>query len=540
MKLKKAICVMLAAAMITTSMAACSKEKPQEAEATVVVTDKSGDAVTTDNGKVVVADKKTSTTKAVDAKEVSSTTKNGETTAAKTTAKTTTQKGAKTTTKKGSATTKKTAAKTTAKATTKKPAGKPASTTAQVDRNIYITLQKNMSATVSSKIDASGVTVTNKSAQNTIRITKPGDYVINQNTGNEAWHGQIVVMLKNTEEATLRFENVNITTQQASAIKILDASINKERNFMETETATGTDADNALKKEIKEISKQNKAPNVSISFPTGTTSSINSGANSYSGVVYNESKLTLKGNGKINVSATRNANNAICSTKSITIKNVAVSLSTASAGTGAGRGIFSFSKVNLESGSLTIDTDGDGIRCESFNVTGGTADINSRSSDGVDADDAIVISGGTVTSVAVKKSSYKVRRVNNTENGLTVDGIRKEKGDTFAINGGTVRGESKNITTVQPASKQANIICRSVKASNTTESKRALQFTIKSSGSTVAKSTTECIKFLYSSSGLSSSKKYSVTGHSKNVSQNFSADVKFTNKVGDARVVANR
>lgn len=536
MKLKKAMCIILAAAMMTASMAACSKDKPQETDATVVVTDQSGDAVTTDNGKVVVADKKTSTTKAVDAKEVSSTTKKGETTSAKTT----TQNGAKTTTKKGSTTTKKTGAKTTTKAPNKKPASKPASTTAQVDQNIYITLQKNMSATVSSKVDASGVTITNKAVKDTVVITKSGDYVIKQNTGNQPWHGQIVVKLKNTEKASIRLENVNITTQQASAIKILDASINKERNFMEAETSTGTDVDNTLRKEIKEISKQDKAPNVSLSFPTGTTSSINTGANSFSGVIYNESKLTLKGNGKVNVAATRNANNAICSTKSITIKNVAVSLSTATAGTGAGRGIFSFSKVNLESGSLTINTDGDGIRCESFNVTGGTADIMSRSSDGVDADDAIVLSGGTVTSIAVSKSSYKVRRVNNSENGNSADGIRSGKGDTFAINGGTVVGESKNITTVQPASKQASITCRSVKAENTTESKRALQFTIKSGSSTVKKSANECIKFLYSSSGLSSSKKYSVTGHSKNVSQNFSADVKFTNKVGDARVIANK
>lgn len=531
MKLKKALCIILAGIM-TASFAACSKDKPQEADATVVVTDQSGDAVTTDNGKVVVEDKKTGTTKAVDAKEVSSTTKKGETTTAKTTAKTTTKAGAKTTTKK-------TGSSTTAKAPNQKPAGKPA-TTAQIDRNIYITLEKNMTASVSSKIDASGVTITNKSAKNTVAITKPGDYVIKQNTGNEAWHGQIVVKLKNTEKASIRFENVNITTQQASAVKILDASINQERTFMETETATGTVADDALRDEIKIISKQNKAPNVSLSFPTGTSSSFETGANSFSGVIYNESKLTLKGNGRVRVEATRNANNAICSTKSISIRNVAVSLSTATSGAGAGRGIFSFSKVNLESGSLNINTDGDGIRCESFNVTGGKADILSRSSDGVDADDAIVLSGGTVTSIAVKKSSYKVRRVNNSENGNTADGIRKDKGDTFAINGGTVSGESKNITTVQPASKQASITCRSVKAENTTESKRALQFTIKNGSSTVKKSSNECIKFLYSAPSLSTSKKYSVTGHSKNVSQNFSADVKFTNKVGDARVVANR
>lgn len=521
-KLKKALCIILAAAMIIATASACSKTADTSAtDETVVVTDKSGEAVTTDDGKVVVEDVKTGTTKAVE-----STTKKGETTTAASTVKASTT--AKATTKPSTTTGKKQpSASTTKKAT-------PSTTAAA--QPISIELLKNGTA----KCNSSNVTI--KPASGTkagvVYIDKGGDYLVTSST--DSWHGQIVIRLKNTESASVRFEDVTISNNLANVIKIIDTSISGERSFIETETSTGTTADDALRDEIKEISKQNSAPNVSLSFPTGTSSSFTTSANSYSGVIYNESKLTIKGNGSLKVAATKNANNAICSTKSVTIKNVSLSLSTDSAGSGAGRGIFSFSKVYLESGKLTINTDGDGIRCESFNMTGGSAGITSRSSDGVDADDAIILSGGTVNSMAVKKSCYKVRRVNNTENGLTADGIRAGKNDTFAINGGNVTGESKNITTVQPASKQPSITCRSVKAASTTEAKRALKFTIKSGSTTVKSSTTECIKFIYSSPSLSTSKSYTVTGSARTVSKDFSANVTFKKTVGDARVVANR
>ena len=528
MKLKKALCIILAAAMITAAASACSKTADTSAtEETVVVTDKSGEAVTTDDGKVVVEDVKTGTTKAVESttKKGETTTKKGETTTAASTAKASTT--AKATTKSSTTTAKKQeSASTTKKAT-------PSTTAAA--QPIAIVLQKNGTA----KCSSSNVTIQPASGTKAgiVFIDKGGDYLVTSST--DRWHGQIVIRLKNTESASVRFEDVTISNNLANVIKIIDTSISGERSFIETETSTGTTADDALRDEIKEISKQNSAPNVSLSFPTGTSSSFTTSANSYSGVIYNESKLTIKGNGSLKVAATKNANNAICSTKSVTIKNVSLSLSTDSAGSGAGRGIFSFSKVYLESGKLTINTDGDGIRCESFNMTGGSAGITSRSSDGVDADDAIILSGGTVNSMAVK-SCYKVRRVNNTENGLTADGIRAGKNDTFAINGGTVTGEGKNITTVQPASKQPSITCRSVKAANTTEAKRALKFTIKSGSKTIKSSTTECIKFIYSSPSLSASKSYTVTGSARTVSKDFSANVTFKKTVGDARVVANR
>lgn len=521
MKLKKALCIILAAAMITATASACSKTADTSStEETVVVTDKSGEAVTTDDGKVVVEDVKTGTTKAVE-----STTKKGETTTAASTANASTT--AKATTKPSTTTAKKQASASTTKKAT------PSTTAAA--QPIAIVLQKNGTA----KCSSSNVTIQPASGTKAgiVFIDKGGDYLVTSST--DRWHGQIVIRLKNTESASVRFEDVTISNNLANVIKIIDTSISGERSFIETETSTGTAADDALRDEIKEISKQNSAPNVSLSFPTGTSSSFTTNANSYSGVIYNESKLTIKGNGSLKVAATKNANNAICSTKSVTIKNVSLSLSTDSAGSGAGRGIFSFSKVYLESGKLTINTDGDGIRCESFNMTGGSAGITSRSSDGVDADDAIILSGGTVNSMAVK-SCYKVRRVNNTENGLTADGIRAGKNDTFAINGGTVTGEGKNITTVQPASKQPSITCRSVKAKNTNEAKRALKFTIKSGSKTIKSSTTECIKFIYSSPSLSASKSYTVTGSARTVSKDFSANVTFNKTVGDARVVANR
>ncbi|MBR7072825.1 MAG: hypothetical protein IKI33_04315, partial [Eubacterium sp.] len=141
------------------------------------------------------------------------------------------------------------------------------------------------------------------------------------------------------------------------------------------------------------------------------------------------------------------------------------------------------------------------------------ATLSSSACDGIDADDAIVINGGTITSKALEKSSFKVRRINNTEKGLS-GGVRKDKGDTFAINGGTVIGESKKITTVQGASKQPSVTCKIVKPNRGTdaaasESKVPAIISIKN----LKTSQNKCTKFLYSSSAVVKNKKYSATAN---------------------------
>ena len=381
--------------------------------------------------------------------------------------------------------------------------------------------------------------------QGTVYIEKGGDYVITSNV--DTWHGQIVIKLANTESANIRIENVNITSTKANVIKILDRNITTDRSFIEADAPSGTaggDTDNALRDEMKEVSKNDKAPNVDLSFPTGTSSSFSTSANSLSGVIYNESKLTLKGNGSVNVSATNNRNNAICSTKSITVKNVTANLSTAAnespSALSSARGIFTFSKVYVESGTLNIKSNGDGIRCEEFNSSGGKTDITSSAADGIDADDAINITGGNVTVKGLEKSCFKVRRINNQEKidagDKTIkasDGVTKTT-HTFKIDGGTVIAVGKNVTTVQKASKQASITCRSVKFEGTEEAKKAIKFTIKGTGVNVT-SPSECIKYLYSSPSIDKTKEYTASS-----SGYASKKVTFDGTVGDVRIEANK
>lgn len=551
MNFKKAVIIITAASVLAASFAGCSEqsraaggstdnitETVQQQESTEVTTDTEETAAVSseESTEVTKAEGKTTATAKADVKTTAAA-KQGSTAAKRT--------SAKTTTKKVSATAKKTT-KTTAKNTASNQTTAATQTTATTaaSAEIKINLTKNGNA----ECKSSNVTIDAPSGletEGTVYIEKGGDYVITSST--DIWRGQIVIQLANTESAKIRIENVNITSQKANVIKILDTNITEQRSFIEADVSSGTaggDTDNALRDEMKEVSKQNKAPNVDLSFPTGTKSSFTTGANKLSGVIYNESKLTIKGNGAVDISATTNRNNAICSTKSITFKNVTATLTTeANNNTSAlssARGIFTFSKVYVESGTLNIASNGDGIRCEEFNSSGGKTNIVSSACDGIDADDAINITGGTVTVKGLQKSCFKVRRINNQEKikeGNTTikqsDGVTKAT-HTFKIDGGTVVGEGKNITTVQTVSKQASITCRSVKAANSEEAKNAITFTIKGTGVNTT-SADKCIKYLYSSSAIDVSKDYTVSS-----SGYTSQKVSFEGNVGDVRIEANK
>ena len=428
--------------------------------------------------------------------------------------------------------------------TTTKPSTTKAPATTEAKETV-ITLQSNGKASCQSE----KVSI-NSSGYGTVTINSPGDYIIKSDVN--VWHGQIIVKLKNTENADIRLENVNIATQNANAIQIIDTSIDSNRSFIEADVSSGTsgagDTDNTLQDAMKEVAKQPKAPNVSLSFPTGTSSSFSTVSNNISGVLYNESKLTIKGNGKVTFESKKNRNNAIASTKSVSFKNVDATLITpaneSASALSSARGIFCYSKVNVESGSLTIKSNGDGIRCEEFNSADGTTNIKSSASDGIDADDAINITGGKVTVEALQKSCLKVRRVNNQEKlneGKTgvksADGINKPD-HTFKIDGGTVVAMGKNITTLksvksgQTTSKQASIVCKSVKAKGSEEAKKAIDFSIKGSGVN-ASSGVKCIKYLYSSPSVDSSKEYTVSSNGYS-----SEKAVFTGKAGVAKITA--
>ncbi len=407
-----------------------------------------------------------------------------------------------------------------------------ATTTAAQPQYIDIVLLKNRKA----KCSSPNVSL----ATGEVVIDKAGDYRITSKT--DEWHGKIVLKLKNTEKAELRFENVKIRNDTANIVQILDTSIKTNRSFLEAEAAAGTTADD----EIKEISDSDHAPNVQISFPENTSSTFSTTANSITGVIYNESKLIIKGHGKALIKSERNANNCICSTKSIKIRNVSLNLTTAqntstsslAKSTGAARGIFSYSSVTLESGYLNVKTNGDAIRCDDFISEGGTASLTSSACDAIDADDAIIINKGTITATALEKYSFKVRRINNDEKRKAGDSsisssdcIRSGKGDTFAINGGTVKGESKKITTAQKASKQPVITCKLVKKTKKSQEEEKVAAVVDIKG--VKKSSNKCTKFLYSSSGLKNGKKYTATANGNSGSAT-------VNKTGIIEIISSR
>lgn len=465
--MKKIICLGISATVVATAFAGCSAAKTSGKEehtvaVTEIVTNSEGEAVTDESGEVVtevVTDKNGLPVTKVVKGDASSSTSANSSTAAK-------SNGA---TKAGA--TKAGATKITSK-------GKSSATAAQSkNESVKIVLEENRRASCSSKnVEIESGIVT---------IKKGGNYRISSST--KVWHGQIVLKLKETESAEIAFENVTISNDSKNILRIINTSNTSDRSFIEAETEPDTKEDN----KIEEIADYENAPKVSISFPQGTSSSFTTSANSVTGIIYNESKLTIKGRGSVSISGgSKNANNCICSTK----------------------GIFSYSKVNLESGKLTIRSNGDGIRCDSFNATGGILDLKSSACDGIDADDQIIISDGDIKSIALKKYSFKVRRVNNTFEKNGNKPVRSGKNDCFRIDGGTVWGESKKITYLNPSfqsdskgSKQASIIAKMIKKNSTADSKEANQISI---GEVNKTSINKCTKFLYSSSKIKDGGRY--------------------------------
>ena len=367
---------------------------------------------------------------------------------------------------------------------------------------ISIVLKKNGAAACA---DTSVQTNTNE-----VVINNPGDYKITSET--DMWHGVIKLKLKNDEKAELRFEDVDISYNKGSIIQLIDESDTTDRSFLEAEATAGTVADDA----IEVLAERTSAPNVDLTFPSGTKSTFTDSANVYTGVLYNEAKLTIKGNGKAEFIAQTNANNAISTSKSITIKNVNLKLETAASSVtsklSGAKGIFSYSKVNIESGTLSIASNGDGIRCDTFYQEDGTVNISSSACDGIDADDCVEIDGGSLKVTALEKTGIKVRRVNNQDRleayiaaGTNVSNAYKKtcmrdgKDDGFEIDGGTVACESYKTSTPRD-SDQKVIICKASKQikGNDDESKKPVKWKI----SGVASSSSSSVKFLYSSSGV--------------------------------------
>lgn len=207
--IKKIICLGISATVVATAFAGCSAAKTSGKEehtvaVTEIVTNSEGEAVTDESGEVVtevVTDKNGLPVTKVVKGDASSSTSANSSTAAKSNGAT--KAGS---TKAGS--TKAGATKTASK-------GKSSATAAQSkNESVKIVLEENRRASCSSKnVEIESGIVT---------IKKGGNYRISSST--KAWHGQIVLKLKETESAEIAFENVTISNDSKNILRIINTS----------------------------------------------------------------------------------------------------------------------------------------------------------------------------------------------------------------------------------------------------------------------------------------------------------------------------
>lgn len=234
---------------------------------------------------------------------------------------------------------------------------------------------------------------------------KYGKYYVTSETG--VFGGQLDFNLSTDEQIEVKFYNVNISTQKKTAVKFNNKDIvnDKENDGEETGAGTGQSG----------TSVTTAAPEVELSF-TGTNS-FKAGGSGKNGTIYSECKLQIKGRGSAEIDGGQNLS-GICSTESIDIKNVTLNITS-----NAKQGISCDKKVSIESGNIKIQSLGDGIHCNKFEMLesdeGTTPTVSIKSlhqtncADGIDADEQIIIGAGKldVTALTPNKYALKVRKV---------------------------------------------------------------------------------------------------------------------------------
>lgn len=234
---------------------------------------------------------------------------------------------------------------------------------------------------------------------------KYGKYYVTSETG--VFGGQLDFNLSTDEQIEVKFYNVNISTQKKTAVKFNNKDIvnDKENDGEEAGAGTGQSG----------TSVTTAAPEVELSF-TGTNS-FKAGGSGKNGTIYSECKLQIKGRGSAEIDGGQNLS-GICSTESIDIKNVTLNITS-----NAKQGISCDKKVSIKSGNIKIQSLGDGIHCNKFEMLesdeGTTPTVSIKSlhqtncADGIDADEQIIIGAGKldVTALTPKKYALKVRKV---------------------------------------------------------------------------------------------------------------------------------
>ncbi len=250
-----------------------------------------------------------------------------------------------------------------------------------------------------------------------------GDYYISQESSS-TWYGKIIVQLGNQGLARVRLAGVDITSSDSFAIE-----------FQDTDTVINdTDSDGEVLV-YKNTAATKNNPNAVLSFVDGTTSSLTAHGNSAkgSGTIHSQCKLSIKGHGTVNINAKNK--NGIQAERSVAIQNCTMNVTSQAA-----KGIRVKGTLDIEeNATITVNSVGDAIRCNTFIMdtdekdangnkdksTGSTVtlkpasgDASPTTGDGIDADDAVIIRAGALNvSVSSVKAKWgvKVRRVNNEE-----------------------------------------------------------------------------------------------------------------------------
>ncbi len=292
---------------------------------------------------------------------------------------------------------------------------------------VAIVLQKNGKVAC----DADNVTVEEATALNggsEVIIEGAGEYSKYYITSEtDSFSGHLEFRFSIGEDVEVKFNDVTISTARKTAVKFTDVDKDNEKESDSEESGDGTSQSGT--------SVEAAAPKVELSF-TGTNSFKASGSGT-NGTIYSECKLAIKGHGTATIDGGQNLS-GICSTESISIKNATLDITS-----NAKQGISCDKKVTVESGAtITINSMGDGIHCNKFEYEGDdTSKIKisslytSNCADGIDANDWIIISGGTleVTAMTTGKYALKVRKV-----------IKGSSSGQFEINGGTVTASGSN------------------------------------------------------------------------------------------------
>lgn len=287
--------------------------------------------------------------------------------------------------------------------------------------------------------DAENVTVNGNLATGgtEIVVDGPGEYskyYVTSETGT--FYGKIEFRFSVEDDVEVKFNNVNMSSGNKTAVKFtnVDSEADKEADGEEVGVGGNTGT-----------SVVTPAPKVEMSI-TGANSFKANGSGK-NGAVYSECKLGIKGRGSAEIDGGPSLS-GICSTESITIKNATLDI--VSRGK---QGISCDKKVTVDAGAtLRIESTGDGIHCNKFEFNGsavdgsGEASITIRSlnavncADGIDADEQIIINGGTLDIIALTPAKYalKCRRV-----------IKQNPKGIFVINGGTVTLAGAQNTTPQ-------------------------------------------------------------------------------------------